>query len=107
MVSFFNKRRGDDGAGDKQMELEAMVAAINRSQAVIEFKLDGTILSANDNFLHALGYTAQEVVGRHHSMFVKPDYAASAEYKDFWRKLNNGEFVAEKFLRIGKGGKEV
>ncbi|WP_374569819.1 methyl-accepting chemotaxis protein [Phenylobacterium sp.] len=107
MVSFFNKRRGDDGAGDKQMELEAMVAAINRSQAVIEFKLDGTILSANDNFLHALGYTAQEVIGRHHSMFVKPDYAASAEYKDFWRKLNNGEFVAEKFLRIGKGGKEV
>lgn len=87
-------------------ELEAQIAAMDRSQAVIEFKLDGTILHANANFLNALGYTAAEVVGRHHSMFVPPAEAGGAEYRDFWRDLNRGEFVARKFLRIGKGGKE-
>ena len=105
-MGIFGSKR-DAAAQEKTLELEATVAAIQRSQAVIEFKLDGTILKANDNFLRALGYSASEVEGRHHSMFVKPDYAQSAAYKDFWRALNNGEFVAEKFLRIGKGGKEI
>jgi methyl-accepting chemotaxis protein len=87
-------------------ELKAQVAAMDRSQAVIEFKLDGTILRANANFLNALGYRAEEVVGKHHSIFVPPAEAASADYRAFWNELNSGQFVARKFLRIGKGGAE-
>ena len=85
-------------------ELEAQVNAMDRSQAVIEFKLDGTILQANANFLNALGYTAAEIEGRHHSMFVPADQKDSAAYREFWRDLNNGEFVAAKFQRICKDG---
>ncbi|HVI34198.1 methyl-accepting chemotaxis protein [Phenylobacterium sp.] len=88
-------------------ELESKVAAIQRSQAVIEFELDGTIITANENFLKTLGYTAEEVVGRHHSMFVDREYAASPDYQAFWARLNRGEFFADKYLRFGKGGKEV
>jgi len=88
-------------------ELQALVAAMDRSQATIEFKLDGTILKANANFLGALGYTAAEVEGRPHSMFLPAGEADTAEYREFWRELNRGEFVARKFLRIGKGGREV
>jgi len=78
---------------------------MDKSQAVIEFNLDGTIIRANDNFLGALGYASAEVVGRHHSMFVRPEDAASPDYRAFWEGLNRGDFVARKFLRIGKGGK--
>jgi methyl-accepting chemotaxis protein len=87
--------------------LEAQVTAMERSQAVIEFQLDGTIIRANPNFLGAMGYAAAEIEGRHHSLFVAPDEAARADYRAFWARLNAGEFVAAKFLRIGKGGKEV
>ena len=87
-------------------ELKAKVAAMDRSQAVIEFKLDGTILRANANFLNALGYRAEEVVGKHHGIFVPPVEAASAEYRAFWDELNSGQFIARKFLRIAKGGAE-
>jgi methyl-accepting chemotaxis protein len=87
--------------------LEAQVTAMERSQAVIEFQLDGTIIRANPNFLGAMGYAAAEIEGRHHSLFVPPGEAQSAEYRAFWARLNSGEFVAAKFLRIGKGGKEV
>jgi len=87
--------------------LEGMVAAIERSQAVIEFELDGTIVRANDNFLQTLGYSAAEVVGRKHAMFVDPIEAVGEAYRDFWRTLNRGEFVATKFRRLGKGGREV
>ncbi len=80
------------------------VAAITRVMAMIEFALDGTILTANDNFLSVLGYTLDEVQGRHHSMFVDADYRASAEYREFWAKLNRGEFHAGEYRRIGKGG---
>jgi methyl-accepting chemotaxis protein len=83
------------------------VAAIGRSQAVIEFELDGTIRSANDNFLHALGYSLDELNGRHHSLFVDEQFRASNEYRDFWAKLARGDYVAGEFKRIGKGGKEV
>lgn len=83
------------------------IEAISRAQAVIEFKTDGTILSANQNFLKALGYTASEVVGKHHSMFVDPAYAASPAYMEMWRKLNAGEFIANEFMRLGKGGRHV
>ena len=81
--------------------------AISRSQAVIEFELDGTIVTANENFLGAMGYTLAEVQGKHHSMFAEPEFAASAEYKQFWEKLGRGEFDAGEYKRLGKGGKEV
>src|SRR5437667_384792 len=83
----------------------ALLAALHKSQAIIEFKLDGTVITANDNFLTALGYTLAEVKGRHHSMFVEPSYKGSAEYRQFWEKLNRGEFQAAQYKRIGKGGK--
>ena len=84
-----------------------MVAAIERSQAVIEFELDGTIVRANENFLSTLGYTASEIVSRKHAMFVDPKEVESDAYREFWRALNRGEFIAAKFRRLGKGGREV
>ncbi len=84
-----------------------MLAAVNRSQAVIEFKLDGTVLHANENFLKTLGYQLDDIKGRHHSMFVEPSYAASHEYRAFWDRLNRGEFDAGEYKRVGKDGKEV
>ncbi len=86
---------------------EGQIAAINKSQAVIEFDMDGTILTANDQFLNAMGYTLEEVQGRHHSMFVDPEYRGSSEYQEFWATLNRGEFLQAEYKRIGKGGKEV
>ena len=88
-------------------ELEAMVAALMRSQAVVEFDLDGTVLSANPVFLQAVGYDEDEVVGRRHAMFVDPAEAAGEGYRDFWRRLAAGEFVSGRFHRLGKGGREV
>ncbi|MGC8535524.1 MAG: methyl-accepting chemotaxis protein [Rhizomicrobium sp.] len=88
-------------------ELKAKLAAVSRSQATIEFDLEGRILTANENFLAALGYSLNEVVGKHHSMFADPEYARSSEYRQFWERLNRGEFVADKFKRIGRGGKVV
>ena len=85
----------------------ARLAALDRSQAIIEFKMDGTIITANSNFLNAMGYELDEVKGKHHSMFVEPAFRESAEYKAFWEKLNQGEFQAAQYKRIGKGGKEV
>jgi len=81
--------------------------AIKRSQAVIEFNMDGTILTANANFLNAMGYGLEEVVGKPHSMFVEADYKNSSAYREFWAALNRGEFQMAQFKRIGKGGKEV
>ncbi|WP_430397836.1 methyl-accepting chemotaxis protein [Ferrovibrio sp.] len=85
----------------------AKFEAINRSQGMIEFGLDGTILQANENFLAAMGYTLAEVQGKHHSIFVSPEYKASAEYRGFWEKLRRGEYDAGQYLRLGKGGREV
>jgi len=70
----------------------ARLAALDRSQAIIEFAMDGTILTANANFLSAMGYTLDEIRGQHHGLFVEPAYRESAEYKEFWAKLNRGEF---------------
>jgi methyl-accepting chemotaxis protein len=89
------------------MDLRGQLAAINKAQAVIEFDLSGTVLHANENFLSVLGYTLEEIKGRHHGMFVEAAYRESAEYKQFWRDLNEGKFQAAEFKRIGKGGKEV
>ena len=83
------------------------VAAINRSQAVISFTLDGTILDANSNFLNAMDYSLDEVCGKHHRMFVEDRYASSKEYQEFWEKLRAGEFFASEYKRIAKGGREV
>ena len=73
---------------------------------MIEFQMDGTILNANDNFLHAVGYTLDEIKGRHHSMFVDDATRNSPEYREFWARLNRGEFNAAEYQRIGKGGRE-
>ncbi len=81
--------------------------ALDRSQAVIEFNLDGTIQSANENFLNTLGYRPEEISGKHHSMFVDSEYSASAEYRTFWDGLKRGEYQAGEFKRVGKGGKDV
>jgi methyl-accepting chemotaxis protein len=83
------------------------LAALDRSQAVAEFALDGTVLAANDNFLRTLGYTLPEVVGRHHSVFVTPAERQSREYAELWAALARGEFRAGEFERVGKGGREV
>ncbi|MBC6982604.1 PAS domain-containing methyl-accepting chemotaxis protein [Caulobacter sp. 17J80-11] len=88
------------------LELEAQVAAIDRSQAVIEFQLDGTIIRANENFLATMGYSLSEVDGRHHSMFMPEGDAASSAYREFWEDLNRGEFITRKFRRVGKDGQE-
>jgi methyl-accepting chemotaxis protein len=94
-------------AKDLLADLQGQIAAISKAQAVIEFKLDGTILSANENFCKTLGYSFDEIKGKHHSMFAEPAYSASPEYRFFWEKLNRGEFEAGQFKRIGKGGREV
>jgi methyl-accepting chemotaxis protein len=88
-------------------DLRGKVEAIGRSQAMIEFSLDGTILTANDNFLSAMGYRLEEIEGRHHSMFVDPADRDSAAYRQLWERLRRGEFQAARFRRIGNGGKEV
>ncbi|MCW2274609.1 PAS domain S-box protein [Rhodoblastus acidophilus] len=88
-------------------DAEGQIKAINRVQAIIHFKLDGTILDANDNFLEALGYRRDEIIGKHHSMFVEGAFAASDAYRRFWADLACGEFKADEFKRIGKGGREV
>ncbi|OCK45795.1 chemotaxis protein [Stenotrophomonas maltophilia] len=83
------------------------LAAIGKSQAVIEFSMDGRILSANDNFLATTGYSLDEVRGQHHSLFVEPDHRSSEAYRQFWQKLGRGEYDAGQYRRLGKGGREV
>ncbi|MGY2903237.1 methyl-accepting chemotaxis protein [Bradyrhizobium sp. URHC0002] len=89
------------------MEDAGKIAAISRAQAVIEFNMDGTIVTANDNFLRAMGYTLAEIEGKHHSMFVVPEDRGSAAYREFWARLNRGEFQAAEYKRLGKGDKEI
>jgi len=88
-------------------DLVAIFAAIQRAQAVIEFKLDGTILTANDNFLDVMGYRLDEIVGRKHAIFVEESYRHSQQYREFWAKLNNGDFTSGEFMRITKSGSQV
>jgi methyl-accepting chemotaxis protein len=98
---------GSHGNDLELIELRGQLAAINKAQAVIEFNLDGTVVTANENFLKVLGYGLDEIKGKHHSMFVEPSYRESSEYKQFWRDLNDGKFQAAEYKRIGKGGREV
>ncbi len=88
-------------------ENTSIISAIDRAQAVIEFNLDGTIITANDNFLNALGYSLEEVQGKHHRMFVKEEERTSHEYQAFWDKLNRGEFEAQEYERITKSGESI
>ena len=88
-------------------ELLAIYQALDRSQAVIEFELDGTVITANENFLRIFGYDLDEIVGKHHRIFCDPSYVASDEYTAFWRKLSRGKFDSAEFKRLAKGGQEI
>jgi methyl-accepting chemotaxis protein len=88
-------------------EHEGLAKAIDRSQGVIEFALDGTVLTANDNFLRIFGYERDEIVGRHHRMFCLDSLARSPAYEAFWERLRRGEYHCDEFERVGKGGEEV
>jgi len=90
-----------------QSDYAGQVAAIHRSQAVVEFELDGTVTFANEIFLQAMGYSLEEVQGQHHSLFVDEVTRNSAGYRDFWQRLNRGECITGEFRRMGKGGQEV
>ncbi|MBI5924083.1 MAG: PAS domain S-box protein [Aquabacterium sp.] len=91
----------------RNADYQGQLAAIGKSQAVIEFDLKGNILFANDNFLNAVGYSLDEVKGRHHSLFVDPTYRDSPAYRQFWERLGAGQFDAGQYQRIGKGGREI
>ena len=95
------------GGMQRHADHAAKLDALDRSQAVIEFKPDGTILTANANFLTAMGYTLPEVQGQHHAMFVGADYRDSAEYRALWDGLRRGTFQSAEFKRIAKGGRTV
>ncbi|MCD1594461.1 MULTISPECIES: PAS domain-containing protein [Thalassospira] len=99
----FNLFKNGNGALQGQQIYEAL----GRSMAVIEFSLDGKILTANANFLATMGYELDEIVGKHHSIFVLSEYAKSPAYKEFWQKLSNGEFERDAFQRIRKDGETV
>jgi len=88
-------------------DFRGQIAAVGKAQAVIEFGLDGHVLFANPNFCSALGYSLEEITGKHHRTFVDPAYANSSEYQQFWAKLNRGEYDAGQYRRLGKGGREV
>jgi methyl-accepting chemotaxis protein len=90
-----------------ESEAAALLKAIDRSMAVISFQPDGTILDANDNFLTAVGYARSDVVGRHHRMFCEADVVDSAEYANFWARLNAGEFRSGEFRRIARDGRVI
>jgi len=92
---------------DDVSEMAAMIAAIDRSNAIIEFTAAGEIVKANDLFLRCLGYRREEIQGKHHRIFVDPAYAASPAYNAFWDRLRSGEFESGEFLRLGKDGREV
>ena len=91
----------------EELDAKAQVAAINKVMAVIEFKPDGTIIGANENFLKTMGYSLAEIQGQHHKMFANPDYATSKEYKDFWLSLASGQSFMGTYCRLGKDNKRV
>ncbi|MBF0606925.1 MAG: PAS domain S-box protein [Candidatus Magnetobacterium sp. LHC-1] len=88
-------------------EAKALISAIDRSNAIIEFTVDGEIIDANDMFLQCMGYTIDEIRGKHHRIFVEPGFAVSPEYVEFWAKLKGGQYSAAEYMRLAKGGREV
>lgn len=91
----------------RNLDFSGLFTALSRAQAIIEFELDGTIITANQNFLDALGYSLAEIQGKHHSIFVESSFAKSKEYQEMWTRSNHGEYVAGEFKRLGKNGREV
>jgi methyl-accepting chemotaxis protein len=92
----------------KNLDFQGQLDAISRSNAVIEFNMDGTVINANDNFLKTLGYsTVDEIKGRHHRMFVSSEYGNSVDYRNFWDALNRGEFLVGTYTRINKRGEDI
>jgi len=100
-------RKREEADAKSIFNLKAMASAMDQSQARIEFDLDGAILEANENFLNTMGYSAGEVVGRKHVIFVDPAYARSPEYAGFWQRLRAGEAISDVFTRFAKGGRKV
>ncbi|WP_428409353.1 PAS domain S-box protein [Hyphococcus sp.] len=94
-------------SGAEMGKARSVIAALDRSQAVIEFTLDGNIVSANENFLKTVGYSLNEIVGKHHSIFVDPKESGGPAYRAFWDKLGRGEFDAGKYKRVTKSGDEI
>lgn len=92
---------------EENCDYSGQLSAIGEAQAVIEFDMDGTIITANHNFCSTLGYSLDEIQGKHHSLFVEQDYKVSTEYRQFWESLNAGQNQVTEYKRIGKGGKEV
>jgi methyl-accepting chemotaxis protein len=92
---------------EQTADYEGQINAIGKSQAVTQFNMDGTVITANDNFLNAFGYSLAEISGRHHSMFVDPKDRESVAYREFWGALNHGQYQVAEYRRLGKGGREV
>ena len=89
------------------LEFQGKMLAVDKSQAVIEFNMDGTVIKANENFINTVGYSLEEIEGKHHRMFCEPSVANSSDYRNLWEKLNRGEFDSGIYKRVGKGGKEI
>ncbi len=109
-MSTTQKKASTTATADREpsmQELVSQIEAIHRSMAVIEFELDGTIITANENFTATVGYSLGEIRGSHHQMFVGEEYRRSQDYKEFWNRLGRGEFVSGEFQRFGKGGREI
>jgi methyl-accepting chemotaxis protein len=106
MVRIFSSKSASKVTVDAKVlaDLQGQFTAIQRVMAVIEFDLTGRILTANSNFLSAIGYSLEEIQGQHHSMFVREETRTSEEYRRFWQKLGSGQFDAGQYQRLGKGG---
>ena len=91
----------------KEQEQNSLINAINRSMAMIEFNLQGEVLTANDNFLSTMGYRLEDIRGKHHRLFCNREEADSAGYKSFWAQLNRGEYVSGRFQRVGRNGQPI
>src|ERR1700733_9029317 len=96
-----------DAADRSQAQLQAQLVAIDKVQAVVELQLDGTVITANASFLRTMGYELAEVQGQQDSLFVDPAHRSSGEYRKLWEKLQRGEFDADQYKRLAKGGREV
>ena len=91
----------------EMLDLKNTIAAANRSMAIIEFKPDGTIITANENFLKTMDYNLDEIRGKHHSMFCDSSYRHSKDYVKFWEDLREGKFQSDKYVRYGRNNKKV
>lgn len=91
----------------RNADIHGQFEALNKAMGVISFNMDGTIIDINENFLNVVGYSREEVVGKHHRMFAPAGVANSPEYAEFWAKLNRGEFDSGEYQRVGKGGKDI